>query len=113
MIKSATDDYVLSAIEAYKQARAVGEIGNPGGWLNRAIKSGWKPSEKHLPQDKLDRDIFNEWYNLAKKQGLVMASTKGDDGKLYVFSPDGERFSFEMMLIKHPLEKLKTSLLKV
>lgn len=109
-IKSASNEIVESAIEALKEAMASVEISSPGGWLNKAIKDGWIPNEKHLPQNKVERDIFNEWYNLAKKQGLIMASMKGDDGKIYVFSPDGVRLPFDMMLAEYPLEKLKTRL---
>lgn len=100
-IKSAKEEFVLSAIEALKEAMANGNVSKPGGWLNKAIQEGWMPSEKHL--QKFERDIFNEWFNLAKKQGLIMASMRGDDGKLYVFTKDGVRLPFEQMLAEHPL----------
>lgn len=42
------------------------------------------PNEKSLPYDKVERDIFKQWFDLAYKQRLVLASTKGDDGRMYV-----------------------------
>lgn len=105
---AASEEVVLSAIEALKEAMANENIEKPEAWLNRAIKSGWMPSEKHL--HKADCDIFNEWFDLAKIQGLVMASMKGDDGKLYVFTKDGLRFPFDVMLVEHPLDILRRRL---
>ena len=107
-IKSASEQLVLGAIEALKEAMANENISRPGGWLNKAIQEGRMPSEKHLHA--YDRDIFNEWFNLARKQGLVMASIQGDDGKLYVFTRDGLRFSFDTMLAEHPLDVLRRKL---
>lgn len=104
-IKSASDELVLSAIEALKEAMASGNIEKPGGWLNAAIKDGWKPNEKYIKRS--EWASFNEWYNLAKKQGLIMASTKGDDDKLYVFTPDGTQLLFEEMLNLYPLDVLR------
>ncbi|MBD2681822.1 MULTISPECIES: DUF6262 family protein [Nostoc] len=109
-IKSASEELVLSAIAALKEAMNLGVIERPGGWLNKAIKNGWKPNEKHLPQDKLTRDIFKEWFDLAYKQRLVIASTLGDDAQMYVYTPDGVSLPFEVMLTEYPLEKLKSSL---
>ena len=106
-IKSASVEIVLSAIEALKEAMAKGNIERPGGWLKRAIEDGWMPNEKHLPESKVERDIFNEWYNLAKKQKLIMASSKGDDGQLYVYTLEGIPVLFKQMLAEYPLEKLK------
>ena len=44
---------------------------------------------------------------LAYKQRLVMASTKGDDGQMYVYTRDGVAIPFEQLLAEYPLEKLK------
>ncbi len=107
-IKSASVELVLSAIEALKEAMASGNIERPGGWLNAAIKDGWKPNEKYVKKGEWEN--FNEWFNLAKKQGLIMASMKGDDDKLYVFTPDGVRLSFKKMLAEYPLDKLQLTL---
>lgn len=66
------------------------------------------PNEKHTLA--CDRNNFNEWFNLARAQGLVMGSMKGNDGNLYVFTRDGERFPFEQMLDEHPLDILSRNL---
>ena len=39
-----------------------------------------------------------------------MASMKGHDGKLYVFTGDGLRFPFDAMLAEHPLDILRRRL---
>lgn len=106
-IKSASVEIVLSAIEALKEAMASGNIERPGGWLKRAIEDGWIPNEKHLPQDKVERDIFKEWFDLAYKQRLVLASTKGNDGQMYVYNLDGVLLPFEQMRTDYPLDNLK------
>jgi len=105
-IRSTSVEFVLSAIQALKEAMVSGNIERPGGWLNAAIKDGWKPNEKYVKKG--EWTSFNEWFNLARKQGLIVASTKGDDDKLYVFTPDGTRLPFEQMLAEYPLEKLKS-----
>lgn len=109
-IKSASVEMVLSAIEALAEAMNNGDIQRPGGWLNTAIKDGWIPNEKHLPIQKAERDIFKEWFDLAYKQKLVMASTKGDNGQMYVYTRDGAAILFEQILSEYPLEKLKAML---
>lgn len=107
-IKSASLEIVLSAIQALKEAMITGDIERPGGWLKRAIEDGWIPNEKHLPQDKVERDIFKKWFDLAYKQRLVLASTKGEDGQMYVYNTDGVLLPFDQVLAKYPLEKLKS-----
>lgn len=47
------------------------------------------PNEKCLPQEKVEQDIFTEWFKLARIQELAMASMKGDDSQLYIFTRDG------------------------
>ncbi len=46
-IKSASEDVVLNAIEALKEAISNGNVEKPDAWLNKAIKEGWLPTEKH------------------------------------------------------------------
>lgn len=104
-IESAPEELVLGAIEALKEAITNGNVSWPGGWLNKAIPEGWMPSETHLHV--CNHDIFNEWFNLARTQGLVMASMKGDERKLYVFTKDYVKFPFEHMLAEHPLDILR------
>lgn len=109
-IKSASVEIVESAIVALKEAMTTGNVERPGGWLNKAIKDGWIPNEKHLPQNKVERDIFNEWFSLAYKRRLVLASVRGDDGQLYVYTVEGIPLPFKQMLVEYPLEKLQATL---
>lgn len=109
-IKSASVELVSSAIEALEEAMNSSAIERPGGWLNKAIKDGWKPNAAHLPQNEVERDVFKEWFDLAYKQRLVLASTKGDDNQMYVYDLNGVLLPFKQMLAEHPLETLKVSL---
>jgi hypothetical protein len=65
------------------------------------------PNWSVSPEAKVERDIFNEWFNLAKKQRLVMGSSKGENGELYVYTPEAVPVSFQEMLAKHPIETLR------
>lgn len=65
------------------------------------------PNEKHLPESKVERDIFNQWYSLAKNQKLIMASSKGEHGQLYVYTLEAIPVLFKQMLAEYPQEKLK------
>jgi myosin heavy subunit len=103
VIKAAKEEIVLSAIEAYKEAIAGGSIDRPGGWLKRAIEEEWKPNG--AVQAKTELEIFNEWFSLAKKKGLVMASQQTKDG-IIVCSSKGEWLPFGEMLTLHPLDTL-------
>ena len=49
-IKSASEELVLHAIEALKEAMKTGDISRPGGWLNSAIQSGWTKNEPQNQQ---------------------------------------------------------------
>ena len=52
-IKSASEEFVLNAIEALKEAMASGDISRPGGWLNSAIQDGWTKNEPQQQQASL------------------------------------------------------------
>jgi DNA repair exonuclease SbcCD ATPase subunit len=106
-IKSAQEDTVLNAIEAYKEALITGNVGRPGGWLKRAIEEEWKPNG--AVQAKSELDTFNEWFPLAKNRGLVFASQSTKES-IMLYTDEGEWIAFADMLTKYPIEKLKLSL---
>lgn len=108
VIKSAPEETVLIAIEALKQAITAGNIERPGGWLKRAIEECWQPNESLQKIENKQHIIFNQWFELARAKGLVVASMKGDDDQQYVFDREGVRYHFEQMLAKYPLESLKS-----
>lgn len=60
-IKSASEETVLNAIEAFKEAMASSNIEKPGAWLKKAIEEGWIPNEEIGQQSELD--VFKEWYS--------------------------------------------------
>lgn len=51
-IKSASEETVLDAIEALKEAISDGAVEKPGGWLKTAIEQGWKPNGKIQIKDR-------------------------------------------------------------
>jgi hypothetical protein len=106
-IQSVSCETVLTAIAALEQAMTTGNIERPGGWLKRAIEQSWEPNRalyQNTPTS--SAKAFSQWFNLAKNQGLVVASIKAEDGQIYVFDPQGVRHLFTEMLAEYPLESL-------
>lgn len=102
-IKSASEETVLNAIEALIEAMASSNIEKPGAWLKKAIEEAWIPNE--LVQQKSELDMFNEWYTLAKKKKLVLASQNTKDG-IIVYTNNEQWIPFQEMLVKYPLSTL-------
>ncbi|MEC4887124.1 MAG: hypothetical protein SAL70_38310 [Scytonema sp. PMC 1070.18] len=90
-------------IVALIEAMASSNIEKPGAWLKKAIEEAWVPNEP--VQQKSELDIFNEWYTLAKKKKLVLASQNTKDG-IIVYTNDEQWIPFQEMLVKHPLSTL-------
>jgi hypothetical protein len=95
-IQSVSGETVLTAIAALEQAMTTGNI-----------EQSWEPN-RPLYQNALSSSAkaFSQWFNLAKSQGLVVASLKAEDGQIYVFDPQGVRHLFSEMLAEYPLESL-------
>lgn len=102
-IKLASDEAVLDAIEAYKEALATGSVERPGAWLKKAIEEQWKPND--TVQAKSEQEVFNEWFPLAQKKGLVLASQKGKNG-IEVYTSKQQWIPFAEMLNQFPLATL-------
>ncbi|MBW4559156.1 MAG: hypothetical protein KME59_25200 [Trichormus sp. ATA11-4-KO1] len=102
-IKSASEETVLNAIEALKEAMASSNIEKPGAWLKKAIEEGWIPNEEIGQQSELD--VFKEWYTLAYKKKLVVASQNTKNG-IIVYTHDERWIPFSEMLVKYPLSTL-------
>lgn len=102
-IKSASEETVLNAIEAFKEAMASSNIEKPGAWLKKAIEEAWIPNEEIGQQSELD--VFKEWYTLAYKKKLVLASQNTKDG-IIVYTQKEQWISFQEMLVKYPLSTL-------
>lgn len=102
-ITSAAEDTVLNAIKALREAVASSNIEKPGAWLKRAIEGGWIPNEEIKQESELN--VFNQWYTLAQKKKLVLASQNTKSG-IMIYTNDEKWIPFQEMLIKHPLSTL-------
>jgi hypothetical protein len=67
-------DVLHDAIALVNQQKAQGKAKNPAGLLVRAIQNNWKPNPVQDTTYSLPDD-FNEWFELAKKAGLVISSS--------------------------------------
>lgn len=103
VIRAASKETVVAAIEALKEAMVSSTIERPGGWLKRAIEEGWKPNDSYA--QKVDLKMFNEWFSQAKAAGVVMASTQ-NDGQILVLTPNERWIPFAEMLERYPLSSL-------
>jgi hypothetical protein len=107
MMQSVSIETVLTAIAALEQAMTTGNIERPGGWLKRAIEQSWEPNKPLAQTTQISSaKAFSQWFNLARNQGLVVASLKAEDGQIYVFDPQGVRRLFTEMFAEYPLENL-------
>ena len=102
-ITSAAEDTVLNAITAFREAVASSNIEKPGAWLKRAIEAGWIPNEEI--EQKSELNVFNQWYTLAQKKKLALASQNTKSG-IMIYTNDQKWIPFQEMLIKHPLSTL-------
>lgn len=104
LIEQVTEQTVLKAIDTLKEALSTTKVRNPAGFLVEAIKNTWIPNEGY--EEKVELDIFNEWFPIARSKRLVLASTK-IEGVLHVCTHEGELIPFEEMIAKYPLERLQ------
>lgn len=102
-IKAVSEETVLDAIEALKEALSDGDVDKPGGWLKTAIEQSWKPNSKI--QIKSELDLFSEWYPLAKQKKLIQASQTTKDG-IMIYTHDEKWIPFSEILAQYPLESL-------
>ncbi|MEH2175713.1 DUF6262 family protein [Nostoc sp.] len=103
IVSSTPEEVTLLAIEALKEAQSKGEVPNPAGFLARAIKEGWIPSDAH--KNKTEKEVFNEWYKIASSCRLVSAATKLE-GVQHVLTADGEWIPFHQIVLEYPLDGL-------
>lgn len=99
-IKSASEITVLNAIKAFREAVASSKIEKPGAWLKKAIEEGWIPNEEIKQQSELN--VFNQWYALAQKKKLVLASQNTSSG-IMIYTSDEKWLPFQEMLVKYPI----------
>ena len=104
LIDNNPEEVVLNAISSLKEGLSNKAVRNKTGFLVKAIENQWIANDNF--EDKVEQNIFNEWFLLANSKGLVSASTNFD-GVLHVLTPDDEWVPFEKMISKYPLETLK------
>lgn len=79
-IKLASEETVINAIAAFKEALIGGVVEKPGAWVKRAIEEKWMPNE---PIDKTSGSMnseFNQWFDLARSGGIVKSKEETEEG---------------------------------
>lgn len=99
-----SEEQVLSAIQALKEAKYKGKVDNPGGYLVTAIKEGWKPSVGY--KHKTELDLFNQWYPIAESLKLVKGATQIESVQ-HILTIEEKWIPFREMIVEYPLEKLQ------
>jgi hypothetical protein len=103
-IKGTPKEVMMDAIASLEQAIAEERVRNPAGFLFKALNEAWKPNEEH--QKKVEQDIFQEWFPLAKSLKLVDAATQLG-GVQHVLTTEGNWVPFSQMIAEYPLETLQ------
>jgi hypothetical protein len=75
---------IQDALALVQQQKASGKVKNPAGLLVKAIQHQWKPNQPSSSPPPLPED-FNEWFELARKSGLAIASSL-IDGVMYIYT---------------------------
>lgn len=104
LIKAAPEEIVLKAIDALKEALAATKVRNASGFLIEAIRNTWIPNEGY--EQKVELDIFKQWYPLAQSLDLVLAATQFD-GVQHVLTPENQWVPFKQLVSDYPIEKLR------
>lgn len=89
------------AMESLKEAIAKNRVYNPSGFLYQAVTDAWKPNESH--EQKVEQEIFAEWWKPAYSQGIVVAATQ-IDGVQHVLTVNQHWIPFSEILKQFPLE---------
>ena len=108
-IMGASEETVLIAIEALKEQMDLEIVKRPGAWLSEAIANNWQPN-KAIGGAK-PKDIFAEWFELAKEYGIVR-SCRQEEEKWLVQDVIGNWLDFEVISSKYSLEYLKSKVNK-
>ncbi|MBE9039593.1 hypothetical protein IQ235_02130 [Oscillatoriales cyanobacterium LEGE 11467] len=103
VVKLASVQVVKDAIALLRHKRQTHQtLRNPAGFLVRAIENRWKPE----PSTTSAPEGFGEWFEAARKAGIVIASTLDRaTGQLWVFDRDGNRYLYEKMVARFPTRR--------
>jgi hypothetical protein len=110
-VLAASLEAVQDAIAIVQQRKEAGRVKNPAGLFVKAVKEQWKPSGSKTVHDRLAKipEDFNEWFELARKKGLVIASSV-IDGVLCVCTRNEKWEPYEEFRSGFSLPWLKRSL---
>jgi hypothetical protein len=67
-------DVIQDALTLVNQQKSKGKVKNPIALLVSALQNKWKPNPTPQPIAPLIPDDFNEWFELARRANLVLAS---------------------------------------
>lgn len=95
LVEKAPEGVIRAAIKALEERIQSGKVDNPGGFLNFAIRKAWTPNT--ILQTTEELTIFNQWWPVAYKRGLVIASEQVE-GVIYIYTSKGERIPFSNVI---------------
>ena len=96
LIDSLRKEEVLNALSAVEEYLSTGKkVKSKAGLFRKALEEKWTPNltDKERQFNKV-KESFAEWYDLAKKEGIVQASQGTKEG-IIVLEPTGEWTPFE------------------
>lgn len=96
----------ISAVEEYLDSDK--KVKSKTGLLRTALEDEWKPNST-TQERKAERanDDFSEWFNLAREQGIVIASQRSKDGIIVLESTGKWTLFTEMVEKGYTLESLR------
>lgn len=100
LISETPESIVRTAIKALKEAQTEGQVKNPGGFLNKAVRDAWEPNGQLQQNDELS--LFNEWWPKARQQGLVVGSEQ-QGSSILIHTAQGEALPFADFYQTHPI----------
>jgi len=105
-IEEAPAQVLQKALASLREAVAGNRASNPSGFFYKSLNDAWQPNIDFERKD--ESGLFNEWYPLARKAGLVQAATLVK-GVQNVLTAGRVWVQFEKILCEYPLKDLATS----
>lgn len=109
LILNKTDEQIVHALSIVRDYVARGEVKkSKAGIFRRALEENWSSTEPsiEITVNTNSRLIFNEWYTLARKLGIVQ-DYREEEGVTMVQDNTGHWFTFEEFSNKWTLDYLK------
>jgi hypothetical protein len=108
LIRVKTEQEVLDAIAVVREGIEAGSVRNPARYFVSALQEGWTPNVLDKPQQ-LPSEFrqFNQWFDLAKAKGVVLASTKVE-GEIMVYGTDGAAKPLTWWMEQYSIQDLES-----